>query len=376
MNKSEMFWQTYLNLEKELLDISKYIYITDEINDNQLKTYSPYIADLLVKTCIEIEAISKELYFDFKGEKLRGDKTLMFDTDCLKLIDIKCETHKKIVMITCSSFNITKQENKVFKPLKEAHKQQGTDWERAYQAVKHDRYASISKGTINNLIHAMGALYLLNIYNRKIKIDFKFLDFYKIDLSFGSSIFSVKNPNSNYVDGVINNKEFSKVLKGNESPFVYKYTSSSYKNIVQTNEEINELKVNFINNQPEMKDPEFITQLHEEAARYNDNPENQINIYKFLCIYRINKKIPKELPYIERKKLLVNSPEWKNYIRNRSNTLSENEITDLNIQSEINNLGSYEGLIMEVELMKTKLQKALNEAYCELVLDTGEIKYK
>ena len=30
MNKSELFWQTYLNLEKDLLEVAKYIYITDE----------------------------------------------------------------------------------------------------------------------------------------------------------------------------------------------------------------------------------------------------------------------------------------------------------------------------------------------------------
>ena len=66
MEKKEIFWQTYLNLEKELLEVAKYIYITDEINDNQLKVYSPHLADLLVRTCIEIEALSKELYFDFE----------------------------------------------------------------------------------------------------------------------------------------------------------------------------------------------------------------------------------------------------------------------------------------------------------------------
>ena len=31
MKKSEMFWQTYLNLEREAIEVSKYIYFTDEI---------------------------------------------------------------------------------------------------------------------------------------------------------------------------------------------------------------------------------------------------------------------------------------------------------------------------------------------------------
>jgi len=30
IEKAQLFWQTYLNLEKEYLDVAKYIYITDE----------------------------------------------------------------------------------------------------------------------------------------------------------------------------------------------------------------------------------------------------------------------------------------------------------------------------------------------------------
>ena len=79
MKKSEIFWQTYINLEKEVVDVSKYIFITDEkiINKSgievvescstQLLTFSPYIADLLVRCCVQIEAISKELYFELNG---------------------------------------------------------------------------------------------------------------------------------------------------------------------------------------------------------------------------------------------------------------------------------------------------------------------
>ena len=119
MKKSEMFWQTYLNLEREAIEVSKYIYFTDEILVNgkggivaqscstQLETFSPHIADLLVRCCVQIEAISKELYFDNGGTKARGDKNLYFDEDCLKLIDQKWQTHSKIVMVVAPFFNFT-----------------------------------------------------------------------------------------------------------------------------------------------------------------------------------------------------------------------------------------------------------------------------
>ena len=70
MNKANMYWQTYLNLENEFLELSKYIYITDTTTkidnrtktvknvecNNQLETYSSYIADLLVRCCVEIDS--------------------------------------------------------------------------------------------------------------------------------------------------------------------------------------------------------------------------------------------------------------------------------------------------------------------------------
>lgn len=106
MKKSDIFWQTYLNLEKELIEVSKYIFVTDEITKvengseiacsckSQLETFSPHIADLLVRCCVQIEAISKELYHDIGGVKPRGSNTFFFDEDCLKEIDIKWKTHK------------------------------------------------------------------------------------------------------------------------------------------------------------------------------------------------------------------------------------------------------------------------------------------
>lgn len=60
MKKSDIFWQTYLSLEKELINVSNFIFITDEITthehgkeitkpcNSQLETFSPYIADLLI----------------------------------------------------------------------------------------------------------------------------------------------------------------------------------------------------------------------------------------------------------------------------------------------------------------------------------------
>ena len=55
MNKTDIFWQSYLNLEKEAIELSKYIYITDvksvncngeevmESFESQLLTFSAFL---------------------------------------------------------------------------------------------------------------------------------------------------------------------------------------------------------------------------------------------------------------------------------------------------------------------------------------------
>ena len=44
MNKSDIFWQSYLNLEKEAIEVSKYIFITDVITvcENGVEKEQPY----------------------------------------------------------------------------------------------------------------------------------------------------------------------------------------------------------------------------------------------------------------------------------------------------------------------------------------------
>lgn len=389
MEKSDFFWQTYINLENELLDLAKYVYITDRktkyksdvvIKENcttQLETFSPHIADLIVRTCVEIEAISKELYFELGGQKARGSKDLYFDTDCLKQIDKICNSSKKIVMVTCSYFNLNDENNKVFKPLREAHKQQGTQWERAYQAVKHDRYSSVSSGTIKNFIHALGALYLLNIYFKNQTINTKYLDTNNLDFSFGSKVFSLKKPDLNkYTVDVVNGKEINDTLISDESPYIFKYTDSSYHQILDANKQSINKKLEYINSQPEFQEVEFQKQLHDSMEKEKIDKHHRLIWSWELCKYRINKKFPATLPFEIRKKMFVESYEFNGRIRSSNNHLKANEITEQNIQAEIDLAGNLMGMELEQRFDGLKMQKSFTEGYCELVLDKGNVRYK
>lgn len=185
-----LFWHVYQNLEKELLEIGETIFVVD----NQLDVYSMRIADLLVRTCVEIEAISKELYFANNGPISR-DKHPYFDKDCLGFLNDHWHLSKKKVYLSCAFFFIKDNELLEMIPLEKGHhfKKDLAEWMDAYHAVKHDRMKYLSQGNLRNLIQAMAALYLLNVYLKdQIVWLEKDINGENYDWSLGSKVFSVK----------------------------------------------------------------------------------------------------------------------------------------------------------------------------------------
>ena len=373
MKKSDIFWQTYMNLEKELIEVSKFIFITDvktvtingveqeEVCNTQLGTFSSHLADLLVRCCVQIEAISKELYYENGGTKPRGDNTIFFDEDCLKLIDIKWQTHSKQVLVVAPFFNLTREENRVLKPLKEAHKRQGTYWERAYQAVKHDRYASLCAGNVKALIQAMAALYLLNLYLRKDTWVVKYQDVQKQDYGMGSSLFSVKAPATNGI-WYGNNPVLS------ESPYVVEYQETDYKRIEEIQKKEEEALNDYLKSQPEMNEEAFISQLQ---AAFRRSPQSVMGIWE-LGVYRLNKMIPSTLSFEERKERLIQSDAWNGWINQNNLHLLPEELTSENIQHGIDTAGRRWGMSIMKSIQKGEwLPIAWGSGMCKVYIPEG-----
>ena len=187
--RSNLYWAVYKALEKECLELADNIHI----DDNQLKTYSTKISNLLIRTCIEIESIAKDLYVREGGEKT-DKKNLYFDTDCLAFLDSKWNLGHKVVMVTSPLFYLSKDENIYLRPLHKAHKygEKSSDWKRAYQAVKHDRAHSLTQGNMKHLVRSLGALFLLNVYYNNIIYSLgKDASGKSFDTTLGSAIFSI-----------------------------------------------------------------------------------------------------------------------------------------------------------------------------------------
>lgn len=265
-----MFWTIYKNLEKELIELSNNIHFCDK----QDTVYSIHISDLLIRTSVEIEALSKELYKLAGGNMTpvgdNGDvRDLFFDSDCIQYLDINWKITKKCVNVVCPNFYFSKTENLVLHPLKNCNKRGMGRWKKAYQAVKHDRVESLSAGNIANLIRAMASLYLLNIYYRNEKYDVgTLMNTMPFDTRMGSDIFSVSLAHAEkcHFTTCMSDESIVETVRDelDSAVIVQKYTDEAFKSLHRTMIEYNNSAKERLINSPEVK--EFL----------NENPE-----YKF-----------------------------------------------------------------------------------------------
>ncbi len=184
-----LYWSVFKNLEKEIITLSNQIHF----DDKQLKIYSIKISELLIRTVVEIESISKELYFINGGSK-PDDNKLYFDTDCIALLEKKLLLSKKVVLVTSPNFYFKSKENKILTPLKKANKRgtSSSDWLKAYQAIKHNRAKNLENGNIKHLIKALAGLYILNLYYRDTAFELENASGTNFGNNVGSEIFSIK----------------------------------------------------------------------------------------------------------------------------------------------------------------------------------------
>ena len=283
-NKSNMYWAVYKNLEKEVLDLSYYVLFSDKhISKSehhcQLNTYSFRTADLLVKCVIEIESISKELY-EQQGGNMNpqnedcSKRDLYFDTDCLALLNQKWVLDKKVIIVSATNFYFEQDENIFLTPLLKADERDKCDWKKAYQAVKHNRVKDLDRANIKNLIRAMAALFILNIYYKDevISLERVYMSTKKFDNRMDSDIFSVKCASATGLE-MGNTMSDSNIVSLNgdnllESIYIVKYTDSSFKEMHDSYCHDNEITLqNFYNSQ----------QIRNYLEKHSDSQNKSIN---------------------------------------------------------------------------------------------------
>ena len=119
--------------------------------------------------------------------------------------------------------------------------------------------------------------------------------------------------------------------------------------------------------QPELSDTEFISILSEEQKKQRQNPAYRIMYIWELAKFRLRKMLPSTMPFEERKRLLIGSEAWNCWVHQNNKHLSVDEITEDNIEKEIEHVGIHWGMDIEKRYNTFKwIFLATNEAMCEV----------
>ena len=150
-NQPEHFVRAFLLIQDDLKKLFEYI----EPSNECLKTFSYRIHELLMRTCIEIEANFKAIL----AANIYTPKNHNFNMSVYKKINI---THRlssyKVIL------PIWNQKEKIFVPFnswKNLKIPTGLAWYQAYNASKHDRHENFKQANLENLLDAISALLIL-----------------------------------------------------------------------------------------------------------------------------------------------------------------------------------------------------------------------
>lgn len=223
-----LYWPAYKRLENEIVLMTSDI----KFDDDQISVYSDKFLEILIRTSVEIEAISKELYLKNGGEEIKPESDMFFDTVCLQFLEEQWNISKKCVLVNGVYFYFDKEENKILTPLNKANKRglSGAKWKQAYQAVKHNRSKNYKLGNMKNCIAALAALYLLNIYYKDEVFQFSDLkDVNNFDQTQGSKIFSIMISKGHSFNGNIDIDEKSVYCINYTEEFVEKWKEKKEK---------------------------------------------------------------------------------------------------------------------------------------------------
>lgn len=145
----DKYTRAFLQIQKEMKNLFQYI----EPGDNNLKTYSNQIQQLLVRICIEVEsnfkAIFKENRYSVKQEK----DWKMID---YQIID---KSHRLSDYQVVAPFWDGKKNT--FQPFITWKKSSKLKWYSAYNTVKHNRAERLKAANFENLMNAFCGLFIV-----------------------------------------------------------------------------------------------------------------------------------------------------------------------------------------------------------------------
>ena len=143
----EHYTRAFLLIQKDIHNLFDYV----EPADENLSCYSFRIHELLLRTCVEIEANCKAILVE-NGYVKNGDLNM---SDYKRInVSHKLSTYK-------SRFPIWSGTHNVRTPFEAWATDSPLDWYQSYNRVKHDRHAEFTNATFENLTNAFCGLHVL-----------------------------------------------------------------------------------------------------------------------------------------------------------------------------------------------------------------------
>jgi hypothetical protein len=152
-NNPAYFVRPFLLIQEDLKKLFEFI----EPSDASINAYSFRMHELLVRSCIEIEANFKAILLenDYIPKKDRAGNDIL-NMSTYQAIDATHHLSSYRVLLP-----IWHGEKKVLEPFREWKTNNSLSWYQAYNHCKHDRFKEFDKANLQNVINAVAGLLIV-----------------------------------------------------------------------------------------------------------------------------------------------------------------------------------------------------------------------
>ncbi len=157
-----MAWHTYRNLENDLVDVTRYVALEKENG----RTYSEKMAQLLQLVGSTVDSLFNEMRTSPSLAKEKGVADLQQNPE--PNIGHYREVYEPIYQLSTVGVLATHGLTNygTIRPFDPFLPKQYPPWWDAYNDIKHGFFENWRKGTLDNLVHAVGALFALNVLHK------------------------------------------------------------------------------------------------------------------------------------------------------------------------------------------------------------------
>ena len=156
------YWPIFERLEDELCELTFAVAFAD----SHLSVYSARLSDILLRSCAECENVAKSLCND-KQLVAGGVDVQEFNFSAVgNAICARIPIYTKGLTVIWPYQSLTTTTVRPFDTW-QSNASKNPDWFNAYNGVKHDRIGNAQKANVKNVIHAIGGLFILNLWLRE-----------------------------------------------------------------------------------------------------------------------------------------------------------------------------------------------------------------